>query len=334
MTTKREKEYGGARMAGIGHYLPERVLTNFDFEKMVDTTDEWIVTRSGIRERHIAAEDQASSDLAYEASKRALDAAGVDPGDLDLIIVGTVTSDMLFPSTACVLQDRLGSKKAAAFDVTAACSGFIYGVSIAHSLIKHGKNEKVLVVGVETLSRITDYEDRTTCVLFGDGAGAAVLEPCAEGEGILNSFMQSDGSYAELLYLPAGGSRRPLNAERLGNGEQYVKMKGNDLFKYAVRAMVDASRTVLKEVDMTTQDLDFLIPHQANIRIIEGVRQRLKLPKEKVIVNIDHVGNTSAASIPIAMSEAVERGDIVRGDKVLMVGFGGGLTWGAVLLEF
>ena len=332
MTTKMQ--CGGARIAGIGHYLPERVLTNFDLEKMVDTTDEWIVTRSGIRERHIAANDQASSDLALEASKMALANAKIDPKDLDLIIVGTVTSDMLFPSTACVLQDRLDAKKAAAFDVTAACSGFIYGLSIAHSLISHCKNKKVLVVGVETLSRITDYEDRTTCVLFGDGSGAAVLVPCAEGEGILSSFMQSDGSYAELLYLPAGGSRRPLDEERLKNREQYVKMKGNDLFKYAVRAMVGASRTVLKEVNLTTNELDFLIPHQANFRIIEGVRQRLKLPEEKVIVNIDHVGNTSAASIPIALSEAVEKGEIVRGDKVLMVGFGGGLTWGAVLAEF
>jgi 3-oxoacyl-[acyl-carrier-protein] synthase-3 len=330
----RKPEYGGARITGIGHYLPERILTNFDLEKMVDTTDEWIVTRSGIRERHIAAEDEASSDLAYAASKNALAAAGVDPKDLDLIIVGTVTSDMLFPSTACVLQDRLGATKAAAFDVTAACSGFIYGLSIAHSLISHNKKEKALVIGVETLSRITDYEDRATCVLFGDGAGAAVLEPCAAGEGILSSFMQSDGSYSELLYLPGGGSRRPLNEERLRNREQYVKMKGNDLFKYAVRAMVDASRTVLKEVNLATKDIDFLIPHQANLRIIEGVRRRLKLPKEKVIVNIDRVGNTSAASIPIAMSEAVGRGDIVHGDKVLMVGFGGGLTWGAVLLQF
>jgi len=321
-------------MTGIGHYLPERILTNFDLEKMVDTTDEWIVTRSGIRERHIAAENQASSDLAFEASKKALTHAGVDPKDLDLIIVGTVTSDMLFPSTACVLQDKLGATKAAAFDVTAACSGFIFGLSIAHSLISHNKKEKVLVVGVETLSRITDYEDRATCVLFGDGAGAAVLEPCTPGEGILSSFMQSDGSYSELLYLPGGGSRRPLNEERIKNREQYVKMKGNDLFKYAVRAMVDASRTVLGEVNLTTKALDFLIPHQANLRIIEGVRRRLKLPKEKVIVNIERVGNTSAASIPIALSEAVERGEIERGDTVLMVGFGGGLTWGAVLLKF
>ncbi len=324
----------GAKIVGIGYYLPERILSNFDFEKMVDTTDEWIVTRTGIRERHIAAEDQASSDLAYEASKKALDEAGVDPVEIDLIIVGTVTPDMPFPSAACVLQDRLGAVKAAAFDVTAACSGFIYGISVAHSMISHGKNNTVLVVGVETLSRILDYEDRATCVLFGDGAGAAVLKPCPAGEGILSTFMQSDGSYAELLYLPAGGSRRPLTEERLRNREQYVKMKGDGLFKYAVRAMVDASKAVLKEAGLKSKDIDFLVPHQANVRIIEGVRQRLKLPEEKVVVNIDHVGNTSAASIPIALAEAKERGDIKKGDTILMVGFGGGLTWGAVLMKY
>jgi len=241
---------------------------------------------------------------------------------------------MPFPSAACVLQEKLGSRKAAAFDITAACSGFIYGLSVAHSLIGHGKNACVLVVGVETLSRILDYEDRTTCVLFGDGAGAVVLEPCPRGEGILSTFMQSDGSYADLLYLPGGGSRRPLTEERLRNREQYVKMKGDGLFKYAVRAMVDSSMTVLREANMTTKDIDFLIPHQANIRIIDGVRRRLRLPREKVIVNIDRVGNTSAASIPIALAEAKERGDIKRGNKILMVGFGGGLTWGAVLLKY
>ena len=332
MTTKIE--CGGARIAGIGHYLPEHILTNFDLEKMVDTSDEWIVSRSGIRERHIAAKDQATSDLAFEASKTALANAGIAAEDIDLIIVGTVTPDMPFPSAACVLQDKLGAMNAAAFDVTAACSGFIYGLSIAHSLITHKKNEKALVVGVETLSKITDYEDRTTCVLFGDGAGAVVMEPCVYGDGVLNSFMQSDGTYAELIHVPGGGSRRPLDEEGLRNREQYVKMKGNDLFKYAVRAMVDASKIVLKEANLTTKDINFLIPHQANIRIIEGVRRRLELPKEKVIVNIEHVGNTSAASIPIALSEAVEKGEVKRGDKVLMVGFGGGLTWGAVLLKF
>jgi 3-oxoacyl-[acyl-carrier-protein] synthase-3 len=331
--TSKEK-FGGARIVGIGHYLPERVLSNFDFEKMVDTTDEWIVTRTGIRERHIAADDQATSDLAFEASTKALKDAGVSSSDLDLIIVGTVTPDMPFPSAACVLQDKLGAHKAAAFDVTAACSGFIYGLSVAHSMIGHQKNKRVLVVGVETLSRILDYEDRATCVLFGDGAGAVVLEPCPPGEGILSTFMQSDGSYADLLYLPSGGSRRPLTEERLRNREQYVKMKGDGLFKYAVRAMVEASRSVLKEANMTSKDIDFLIPHQANIRIIDGVRKRLRLPIEKVVVNIDRVGNTSAASIPIALAEARERGDIERGDKILLVGFGGGLTWGAVLLKY
>lgn len=325
---------GGARIVGMGYYLPERVLTNSDFEKMVDTTDEWIVTRTGIRERRIAAANQASSDLAYEASLNALKEADIAARDLDLIIVGTVTPDMLFPSAACVLQDKLGANKAAAFDVTAACSGFIYGLSVAHSMIYHGKNKCVLVVGVETLSRILDYEDRATCVLFGDGAGAVVLEPCPTGEGILSTFMQSDGSYADLLYLPGGGSRRPLNEERLRNREQYVKMKGDGLFKYAVRAMVDASIAVLREAKLTPKDIDFLVPHQANIRIIEGVRKRLRLPKEKVVINIDRVGNTSAASIPIALAEAKERGDIEKGDTILMVGFGGGLTWGAVLLKY
>ena len=329
-----EIECTGAKIVGLGYDLPEHVLLNVDFEKMVDTTDEWIVTRTGIRERHIAAEDQASCDLAFEASKKALEDADVRPEELDLIIVGTVTPDMIVPSAACVLQDRLGAVKSAAFDINAACSGFVYGLCVADSMISHGKYRTVLVVGVETLSRITDYEDRATCVLFGDAAGAAVLKPCPAGEGILSTFMRGNGSYAELLYLPGGGSRRPLNEERLKNGEQFLKMKGNDLFKYAVRAMIEASNRVLDEVGMKSEDIDFLVPHQANIRIIEGVRRRLHLPKEKVIVNIEHVGNTSTASIPVAFAEAKERGVIKKGDTILMVGFGGGLTWGAVLLKY
>ena len=332
MTLKSENT--GAKIVGIGYYLPERVLTNFDFEKMVDTTDEWIITRTGIRERHIAAEDQAASDLAFEASKMALEDANVDPEELDLIIVGTVTPDMFVPSAACTLQNRLGAVKSAAFDINAACSGFIYGLSVAHSMISHGKNKTVLVVGVEILSRITDYEDRATCVLFGDAAGAAVLKSCPADEGILSTFMRSDGSYADLLYMPGGGSRRPLNEERLKGGEQFLKMKGNGLFKNAVRAMIEASNHVLDEAGMKSKDIDFLIPHQANIRIIDGVRQRLHLPEEKVVVNIDHVGNTSTASIPVAFAEAKERGDIKKGDTILMVGFGGGLTWGAVLIRY
>ena len=323
-----------ARITGFGHYLPEKVLTNSDLEKMVDTSDEWILTRSGIKERHIAAENEACSDLAFEASKVALADAGVDPKDLDTIIVATITPDMVLPSVSCIIQDRLGAKKAAAFDISAACSGFIYGLSIASSMIALGKAEKILLVGVEILSGITDYTDRNTCVLFGDGCGAVVIEEGEQGEGILSTYMQSDGSLGELLYVPGGGSRMPLTAERLQEGQQYVKMKGDGLFKYAIRAMVDAAERTLKEADLSTSDVSFLIPHQANIRIIEAVRKRLKLEKEQVVINIDRVGNTSSASIPIALSEIKEGGILKKGDLVIMVAFGGGLTWGAALLKY
>ena len=324
----------GARFAGTGYYLPERVLTNFDFEKMVDTSNEWIVTRTGIHKRHIASKEEASSDLAFVAAQRAMEEAGVEGKDIDLIVVGTVTPDMPFPSTACLLQDRIGAVNASAFDVAAACSGFIYGVTVAQSMVSTGKSERALVIGVESLTRITDYQDRATCVLFGDGAGAAVLEPCPAGKGILATFMKSDGSNPDLLYLPAGGSRRPLTAERIENREQYIKMKGDGLFKVAVRAMVEASVVALERAGMKPSDIDYLVPHQANIRIIEGVRKRLKLKKSQVIINIDHVGNTSSASIPIAFGEAKEDGRVKAGDTVLMVSFGGGLTWGAIVLKY
>ena len=324
----------GTRFAGIGYYVPEKVLTNFDFEKMVDTTDEWIVTRTGIHERHIAKAEEASSDMAINAARIAMADANVTPGDIDLIVVGTATGDLPFPSTACIVQDKIRAKNAAAFDVAAACSGFIYAVTIVHSMICSGKVRRALVIGVETLSRIVDYQDRATCVLFGDGAGAVVLESCDPGEGILATCIKSDGSYTDLLYQPAGGSRRPLTEERLKNRENYIKMKGDGLFKYAVKAMVDAGETVLRDANMKTADIDFVIPHQANLRIIEGVRTRLRLPREKVIVNIDHIGNTSTASIPIALCEAKDKGLIKRGDTLLMVAFGGGLTWGAVLLVY
>jgi len=324
----------GTKFAGIGYYIPERVLTNFDLEKMVDTTDEWIVTRTGIHERHIAKAEEASSDMAIHAARMAMADAKVSPGDIDLIVVGTATGDLPFPSTACIVQYNIGAKNAAAFDVAAACSGFIYALTIVHSMISSGKFRRALVIGVETLSRIVDYEDRVTCVLFGDGAGAVVMEPCDPGEGILATYVKSDGSYTDLLYLPAGGSRRPLTEERLKNREQYVKMKGDGLFKYAVKAMVEAGETVLRDAKLKTSDVDFVIPHQANLRIIEGVRTRLRLPPEKVIVNIDHVGNTSTASIPIALCEARDKGLIKRGDTLLLVAFGGGLTWGAVLLTY
>ncbi len=324
----------GTKFAGIGYHVPETVLTNFDLEKMVDTTDEWIVTRTGIHERRIAKAEEASSDLAIHAARMAMADANVTSEDIDLIVVGTATSDLPFPSTACIVQNRIGAKNAAAFDIAAACSGFIYAVTVVHSMISSGKVRRALVIGVETLSRIIDYQDRATCVLFGDGAGAAVMEPCEPGEGILATCIKSDGSYTDLLYQPAGGSRRPLTEERLRNREQYVKMKGDGLFKYAVKAMVDAGETVLRDANMKTSDIDFMIPHQANLRIIEGVRSRLGVPEEKVIVNIDHVGNTSSASIPIALCEARDKGLIKRGDTLLMVAFGGGLTWGAVLLTY
>lgn len=324
----------GARIIGIGHYIPERVLTNFDLEKIVDTSDEWIVTRSGIRERRITADGEVSSDMAFEAAKMALADAEVDPKDLDMIIVATVTPDMPLPSTGCLLQEKLGAKKAAAFDVVAACSGFIYGLSVGSAMIASGKAKKILVVGVETLSSITDYTDRTTCVLFGDGCGAVVLEQGEPGEGVLSTFMQSDGGEKELLYITAGGSLTPLTPEGIEAGDHYIKMKGDGLFKYAVRAMVDAAKHTLKEAGLGVEDVDYLIPHQANIRIIEGVRKRLKLEKEQVVVNIDRVGNTSSASIPIAFSELHESGTLKRGDLVIMVAFGGGLTWGAALIKY
>jgi 3-oxoacyl-[acyl-carrier-protein] synthase III len=326
--------HGSARFAGMGYFLPETVLSNFDLEKMVDTSDEWIVTRTGIRERRIAKPEEAASDLAIRAARDAMADAGIGAGDIDLIIVGTATADYPFPSTATVLQDLIGAKSAAAFDVVAACSGFIYAMTVAQTMISAGKSRRALVIGVETLSRIIDYTDRTTCVLFGDGAGAVVMEPCEAGDGILATFMKSDGSYADLLYQPAGGSRTPLTEERIRNREQYVKMKGDGLFKYAVRAMVDAGEAVLTEANMKISDVDFVVPHQANLRIIEGVRTRLGVPPEKVIINIDRVGNTSSASIPIALCEARDKGIIKRGDRVLMVAFGGGLTWGAALLKY
>jgi 3-oxoacyl-[acyl-carrier-protein] synthase-3 len=329
-----QKGARGARFAGVGYYVPEIVLTNQDFEKMMDTTDEWIVTRTGIRERRIAKPEEASSDLAIHAAERAMADAGVTAGDIDLILIGTATPDMPFPSTACIVQNRIKATKASAFDITAACSGFIYGVTIVQSMIMAGKVNRALVIGVETLSRIMDYEDRATCVLFGDGAGAVVMEACEPGDGVLSTYIRSDGSYADLLYLPGGGSRMPLTEERLRNRDQYVKMKGDGLFKYAVKAMVEASEAVLAQANLKPSDIDFVIPHQANIRIIEGVRARLHVPEDRVIVNIDHIGNTSSASIPIALGEAKDKGLIKRGDTILMVAFGGGLTWGAVLLKY
>jgi 3-oxoacyl-[acyl-carrier-protein] synthase-3 len=323
----------GSRIIGSGRYCPQKILSNFDLEKIVDTSDEWIQTRTGIRERHIADEQQASSDLGLLAAQAALEEAGVSPEDLDGIIVGTVTPDMQFPATACFLQDQLGAKNAAAFDLSAACSGFIYGVSTAHGLIVSGQMNRVLVVGVEVLSKFIDWKDRATCVLFGDGAGAAVLEACDPDDGILASYMKSDGSLADLLWIPAGGSRRPVTEITYDSGDQYIKMKGDGVFKYAVRAMVDAAHVVLSQTGLTLEDVAHFIPHQANIRIIDAVTSRLHIPQEKVVINLDRYGNTSSATIPIAFDEIRKSGKIKDGDIVLLVAFGGGLTWGSILFK-
>src|SRR5262245_19779242 len=323
----------GSRIIGTGRYVPARVLTNFDLEKMVDTTDEWIVTRTGIRERRIAAENEACSDLSLAAAKEALAMAGIDAKDLDGIIVGTISGDMQFPATGTFVQDRLGATNAAALDLSAACSGFIYGLNMGHALISSRQMNKVLVIGAEVLTKFVDWSDRSTCVLFGDGAGAVVLEPAPVGEGILAMHMKSDGALAELLCIPGGGSRQPLFPNMYAERLQYIKMKGDGVFKWAVRAMVDASHTVLEQAGVSLADVAVVIPHQANIRIIDAVAERLEIPRERVYVNLDRYGNTSSATIPIAYDEVTREKKVKPGDLVLFTGFGGGFTWGSILVK-
>lgn len=317
---------------GTGMYVPERVLTNADLEKSVETSDEWIVSRTGIRERRIASAEQASSDLAYEASLEALQNAGITAEELDLIVVATITPDMAFPSTACILQDKLGAKKAAAFDLSAACSGFIYGLANASALIASGMYRNALVVGAECLSKITDYTDRNTCILFGDGAGAVVLGEVAEGRGFRSFELGADGSGGELLTACAGGSRNPISQKVLDDKMQYIYMAGKEVFKFAVKIMGSAAEEALRKAGITKADIDLLIPHQANIRIIQSALERLELSEEKCMVNLTKYGNVSAASIPIALAEAVRENRIREGDTLVLVGFGGGLTWGASVL--
>ncbi|NUU76396.1 beta-ketoacyl-ACP synthase III [Paenibacillus xylanilyticus] len=317
---------------GTGKYVPEKILTNSDLEKMVDTNDEWIVSRTGIKERHIAAPDQATSDLAYEAAIKALESAGMTGSDLDLIIVATITPDSAFPSTACILQDKLGAKGAAAFDLSAACSGFVYGLATATSFIQSGMYNNALVIGADCLSRITDYTDRNTCVLFGDGAGAVVVGEVPEGRGFKSFDLGAEGAGGGLLQLEGGGSRLPASAETVENKKHYIYMNGREVFKFAVRVMGTATVEVLRKAGLDRTDVDLFVPHQANIRIIQSAMQRLELPEEKVVVNVDKYANTSAASIPLALVEAAEEGRMKAGDTILMVGFGGGLTWGASVL--
>lgn len=318
---------------GTGHAVPQRVLTNFDLEKMVDTTDEWIRERTGIERRYIASEKDQNSELAAAAARAALQAASLPADQIDFIIMGTVTGDVTFPATACYVQEILGAQNAAAFDMAAACTGFLYGLSLGDSLIASGKAKYVLVIGCEILSRIVDWTDRATCVLFGDGAGAVVLGPSDGHRGIVDTFMKSDGRLTHLLCMPGGGTKFPPDvalAERM----LFLRMEGREVFKHAVTAMGDAAEHILARNDLTGDDIDLLIPHQANVRIINATAKRVGMPLEKVYVNVQNYGNTSAASIPIALDEALGNGRIKSGDRCLMVAFGGGFTWGSVIVQF
>lgn len=306
-----------AGIIGIGRFVPEKVVTNLDLEKMMDTSDEWIRTRTGIEERRIAGDDVDTSDLAYRAAVKALEDAKVAPEDIDMILVATVTPDQPFPSVACMIQEKLGARKAAAMDVSAACAGFMYGIVTAKQFIETGSYKHVLIVGVEKLSKITDWEDRNTAVLFGDGAGAVVMGPVSDGKGVLSFELGADGSGGKYLYQ-----------------EKNIVMNGREVFKFAVRQMGESSINVLEKAGLSKEDVDFLIPHQANIRIMEAARQRLELPVEKMSKTVHKYGNTSAASIPISIVEEVEAGKINDGDLIVMVGFGGGLTWGAIAMRW
>lgn len=314
-----------ARLIGTGSYVPKKILTNHDLEMMVETSDEWISTRTGIRQRHIAV-DETTSDMASKASKAALKAAGVSPKDIDLVVVGTVTPEMCFPSTACFVQSQLGIKTGSpAFDVSAACSGFLYALDIADKYIRTGGASKALVVGVDRFSKIIDWKDRSTCVLFGDGAGAAVLSAERGSKGVLSCHIHSDGRHWEMLYAESQCPPSPFDEKE--HGVRYLKMNGNETFKIAVRTMGQAIGEALETNGLTPEDIGLLVPHQANWRIINAIRDRLKLPEEKVYTNLDRYGNTSAASIPIALDEAVREGKVKGGDIILFVSFGGGLTW-------
>jgi 3-oxoacyl-[acyl-carrier-protein] synthase-3 len=318
---------------GLGAYLPEKILTNKDLEKMVDTTDEWIMSRSGIKERRIAREDEATSDMATEAAKRALKDANLKAEDIDLIIVATITPDMFFPATACLVQEKIGARTVPAFDVSVACSGFIYGIAIAEQFIRSGTYKHALVIAAEKLSAITDWSDRSTCVLFGDGAGAAVLGPVEKG-GILSVYLGANGKQGELIKLPAGGSRIPASKKSVEDRLHFIKMNGTELFKHAVKVMADAALEATRPLGLKAEDISLVIPHQANIRILNAVAKRMGLSEDKIYLNIERYGNMSAASSAVALVEAVKEGRIKKGDKILLDAFGGGLTWGAIVIEW
>ena len=322
------------KIVGTGFYVPDKILTNQDLEKMVDTSDEWIVTRTGIRERHIASEEQATSDLAAEAARRALQDAGLTAEEVDLILVATSTPDTIFPSTACRVQHSLGADHVPAFDLSAGCTGFLYGMIVAEGLILNGPARRVLLIGAELLTKITNWEDRSTCVLFGDGAGAVILEESQDDSGMLSAYWGADGSLGELLILPGGGTRIPASHDSVDQKLHYLQMKGNEVFKHAVKRMGEAAVEALKIAGLKKKDVDFLVPHQANIRIIDATGQRLKLPPERVYTNIQRYGNISVASIPVAIHELKESGQLKKGDILVFVAFGAGFTWAAVVYRW
>jgi 3-oxoacyl-[acyl-carrier-protein] synthase-3 len=319
---------------GTGSELPAKVVTNRDLEKMVDTSDEWITVRTGIKERRVLEEGKGNADMAFEAAKRALSDAGMEGKDLDAIIMGTVSPDYPFPSSACVLEDMLGARNAFSFDVSAACSGFLNAISVADLYIRAGKINNALVVGSDTLSRLLNWQDRTTCILFGDGAGAVVLGASENGSGILSTKLRTDGAYAKTLYVPAGGSLKPATPQTVRNNEHTITMNGKEVFKIAVRSMEEISRQALEEAGVTIEQVSLVVPHQANKRIIVALAERLGVPMERVMVNLEKYGNTSAASIPVALDEARKQGRIKAGDIVLINAFGAGFAWGASVIRF
>lgn len=324
-----------AVITGTGSYVPEKIMTNDDLAKIVETSDEWITTRSGIKERRIAAPDQATSDLAVQAGKKAIADAGLDAAELDLIVLATYTPDTLMPSTASYVQKQLGATKAAAFDISAACSGFVYALSVAEKFIITETYKNILVIGAETCSKFLDWTDRTTCVLFGDGAGAVVLQGKENSQrGILSTYLKADGAGADKLGIPAGGSRLPLTQEVLDNRKQFIYMSGQDVFKFSLRVIDDALTTGIEKSGLTLDQIKTIVPHQANVRIIDSAFKRLGIPFEKAYLNLQKYGNTSAASIPIALDEAVKDGSIKQGDNIILVGFGAGFTWASAVVTF
>lgn len=323
-----------AGILGVGYYLPEKIMTNNDLEKIVDTSNEWIMERTGIRTRRIAAPEQATSDLATIAATKALKSANVTAEDIDLIILATASPDMAFPSTACLVQNNLKATRAAAFDLSAGCSGFVYSLTVASQMVATGLYKNILIIGAEVLSKITNWKDRNTCVVFGDGAGAAVVGRVPEGYGALGFDLGSDGSGGFSLYQPAGGSRVPTTHKTVDADMHYIHMNGNEVFRFAIKIMGEAANTALENAGIKASDIDVLIPHQANIRIIKSAAKRLGLPMDKVVINLEKYGNTSAASIPIALGEALEAGRIKRGDNIILVGFGAGLTWASCVLKW